>query len=105
MTDMTGEVLLATDALQRAVDLPELPEAVDAYGKRTKGPTGPLLCVSHSQPQPPGKRYAFTSAPWKSEHCRRTTGLAFPQLHSLDGGGLFLLNSPLTPYRGTSLNT
>jgi hypothetical protein len=48
MTGMTGEALFATDALHRAVDLPGLPEAVDAYGKRSKGPAGPLLRVFHS---------------------------------------------------------
>ncbi len=101
MRCMTGEALFATDALHRAVDLPGLPEDVDAYGKRSKGPAGPLLRVSHSRPQPPGKRCAFSSAPWKTEPRRRTTGPGFPQLHSLDDGGLFFLNFPLTPYRGT----
>ena len=104
MTSMTGEALFATDAPHRAVDLPGLPEAVDAYGKRSKGPAGPLLRVSHSRPQPPGKRHAFSSAPWKTEPRRRTTGPGFPQLHSLDDGGLFFLNFPLTPYRGTHDN-
>ncbi len=103
MTSMTGEALFATDAPHRAVDLPGLPEAVGAYGKRSKGPAGPFLCVSHSRPQPPGKRFAFSSAPWKSEPRRRTTGLAFPQIHSPDDGGLFFPDFPLTSYRGTHL--
>ena len=35
---MTGEANHATTAFQQAVDLPGLPEAVDTYGKPSKGP-------------------------------------------------------------------